>query len=116
MKTVPLWLRAPRSTILILVAVVLLVAIGIASPVQLPVVLYKATLICLAAAVGYWLDRFFFPYARPDGYLKRDWRIGRSCEGVDYPVAEGYEQTFNQSMNRRALVVAATIIGFCLAL
>lgn len=71
---IPLWLRAPRSSLFLVLAVVLLACIAVVSPVQLPVALYKLTLIALAAVIGYWLDRALFPYARPDSYLERDWR------------------------------------------
>ena len=73
---IPLWLRAPRSSLFLVIAVLLLAVIAVVSPAQLPVVLYKAALIALAAVIGYWLDRALFPYARPDSYLWRDWRKG----------------------------------------
>lgn len=47
-------------------AVLLLVAIALVSPQQLPVVIYKISLITLAAVLGYWLDRSLF--------LKPGWR------------------------------------------
>ena len=50
----------------LLVTLVLLAAIAVLSPQQLPVSLYKLSLITMAAVVGYWIDRSLFPYARPD--------------------------------------------------
>ncbi len=114
----PLWLRAPRNSLWLAAAVVLLTLIALISPVQLPVVLYKAALIALAAVLGYWLDRALFPYARPDGYLHRDWRHGtKAPEGdADFPVVPGYMPAFCQSMLRRAIVVSAVVIGVALGL
>jgi len=109
----PLRFRAPRASLWLLLAVVLLAIIWFVSPVQLPVVLYKTSLIALAAVLAYWLDRALFPYARPDGYLCRDWRYGtEEPEGdVDFPVVPQYMRVFCAAMIRRAIVVAAVVIG-----
>lgn len=116
--TIPLWLRAPRNTLWLLLAVLLLLLIGLISPVQLPVVLYKAALIALAAVLGYWLDRALFPYARPDGYLQRDWRYGsEEPEGdADFPVVAHHMHAFCTAMIRRAIVVGMVVIGVALGL
>ena len=118
--SIPLWLRAPRATLWLLVAAVLLAGLAVLSPIQLPVVLYKATLIALAVVLGYWLDRGLFPYARPDGYLHRDWRVRCGLPtpdgAVDYPVAEGYLQVFMAAMIRRAIVVGAAVLGVAMGL
>ena len=110
---IPAWLRAPRSTTWLVLAAVLVACIAIVAPPQLPVVLYKVSLIALAAVLGYWLDRALFPYARPDGYLMRDWRFGTDePEGdVDYPVVVGYIRVFTAAMLRRAIVVGAVVLG-----
>ncbi len=115
---IPLWLRAPRNSLFLILAAVLLAAIAALSPVQLPVVLYKAALIALAAVLGYWLDRALFPYARPDSYLERDWRLGTDePEGdADYRVASGYERAFTAAMLRRSIVVGCVVIGVALGL
>ena len=49
---IPAWLRVPRATTWLLLAAALLVAITLIAPAQLPVVLYKAALIALAAVLG----------------------------------------------------------------
>ena len=115
---IPLWLRAPRSSLFLLLSVVLLVALAVVSPVQLPVALYKLTLIALAAVVGYWLDRALFPYARPDGYLVRDWRHGTDepVGDVDYPVVQAYIRVFTAAMLRRAIVVGCVVLGIAAGL
>jgi hypothetical protein len=64
--SIPVWLRAPRNSLFLLLAVALLGLLALVSPAQLPVALYKLTLISLAAVAGYWSDRALFPYARPD--------------------------------------------------
>ena len=111
---IPLWLRAPRNSLFLILAMVLLAAIALLSPVQLPVVLYKAALIALAAVIGYWLDRALFPYARPDSFLWRDWRKGtEEPEGdVDYPVAKAeYMAAYCVAQLRRAIVVGCVVLG-----
>ena len=111
---IPIWLRAQRSSLFIVLAVLLLAVIAMVSPVQLPVVLYKAALIALAAVIGYWLDRALFPYARPDSFLWRDWRKGTDePEGdVDYPVASAdYMAAYCVAQLRRAIVVGCVVLG-----
>ena len=111
---IPLWLRAPRNSLFIVLAVLLLAVIAMVSPVQLPVVLYKAALIALAAVIGYWLDRALFPYARPDSFLWRDWRKGTDEpeSDVDYPVASAdYMAAYCAAQLRRAIVVGCVVLG-----
>ena len=115
---IPAWLRAPRTTTWLVLAAVLLVAIAIVAPPQLPVVLYKACLVALAAVLGYWLDRALFPYARPDSYLEQDWRLGtlEPVDDADYPVCERYTREFCVAQLRRAIIVGAVVIGVALGL
>lgn len=113
-SSIPLWLRAPRSSLFLLIAAALLAVIAMVSPAQLPVVLYKAALISLAAVLGYWIDRSLFPYARPDSYLWRDWRKGTDePEGeADFPVADdAYMAAFCAAQLRRAVVVGCVVLG-----
>jgi len=115
---IPLRRRLPRLTTWLIVAALLIVVIGIVSPQQVPVAIYKLSLISLAAVGSYWIDRALFPYARPDGYLVRDWRCG-SCVGthrVDYPIADGYEIPFMVSTIRRTAIAAAVILAVALGL
>lgn len=116
---IPLWLRAPRSSLFLVAAVLLLAVIAVVSPAQLPVVLYKAALITLAAVIGYWLDRVLFPYARPDGFLWRDWRKGTDePEGdVDFPIANTeYMAAYCVAQLRRAVVVGCVVLGIAAGL
>jgi len=68
----PLHKRLPRLSGWFLITVLLLACVWAIAPHQLPVSLYKLSLVSLAAVVGYWLDRSIFPYARPDGFLQED--------------------------------------------
>lgn len=111
---IPLWLRAPRNSLFLLVAVLLLAVIVAVYPDKFAVVVYKAALIALAAVIGYWLDRALFPYARPDSFLWRDWRKGTDePEGdVDYPVAgNNYMAAYCVAQLRRAIVVGCVVLG-----
>ncbi|HJU70365.1 MAG TPA: putative holin [Paucimonas sp.] len=100
----------------LLVSLALTWVIAVTAPAQLPVSLYKLSLISLAAVVGYWFDRSLFPYARPDSYLERDWRHGTAePEGdADYRIADGYILPFAVAMLRRAIIVGAAMIGVAL--
>lgn len=116
---IPLWLRAPRSSVLIVLAVLLLAVIAQVSPAQLPVVLYKVALITLAAVLGYWIDRIVFPYARPDSYLFSDWRKGTSePEGdADFPIAKPeYIAPFCVAQIRRAIVIGGVVLAAAMGL
>lgn len=58
--------QAPRLSGWLMITLVLLACVWAIAPQQLPVSLYKLSLVTLAAVVGYWIDRSLFPYARPD--------------------------------------------------
>ncbi|WP_103035214.1 putative holin [Castellaniella caeni] len=115
---IPVHRRLPRLSTFILLAAALIGLIAAISPVQLPVVVYKLSLISLAAVVAYWLDRALFPYARPDGYLERDWRCGNCADTslVDYPIVSEYRRAFVGACLRRAVIVAGVVIGVALGL
>lgn len=120
---VSLWARLPRLYSLMLITVAALVLLYFIAPQQLPVALYKFTLVTLAALVGYWIDRLIFPYARPDGYLAFDWREVRPTlpkygddYQVDYLVEEEHRLVFAAAMLRRALIMIAIVLGVALGL
>ncbi|WP_240094908.1 putative holin [Escherichia coli] len=94
-------------------AVLLLLIIALVSPQQLPVVVYKLSLISLAAVLGYWLDRSLFPKARPGQYLKHDERL--IAEGR-WPVQTGLHLVFSAALIRRALIVAAVCLAVAMGL
>ncbi|MBU0593372.1 MAG: putative holin [Gammaproteobacteria bacterium] len=68
------------------------------APQQLPVTMYKISLITLAGLVGYWLDRSLFPYARPDAFV----------------ASHVNDTRFSAAMIRRAVIVGSTILGVSL--
>lgn len=47
----------------------LLLGVALFAPQNLPVILYKGSLLTLAGVGGYWLSRGLFPYGRPDQWL-----------------------------------------------
>ena len=94
-------------------AVLLLLIIALVSPQQLPVGVYKLSLISLAAVLGYWLDRSLFPKARPGQYLKHDERL--MAEGR-WPVQTGLHLVFSAALIRRALIVAAVCLAVAMGL
>ena len=82
-----------RMTDWLIVALVLALVVWLMAPQQLPVSIYKLSLISLAAVAGYWIDRSLFPYARPDdlslsdlqtasAYLRRAFIVGACIIGV----------------------------------
>lgn len=94
-------------------AVLLLVLIALVSPQQLTVVIYKISLITLAAVLGYWLDRSLFPKATPGQYLEHSPTLMQS--GL-YPVKPGCEQVFAAALIRRAIIVAAVCLAVAMGL
>ena len=67
------------------------------APHQIPIVLLKLSEVSLGAFAGYWIDRNIFPYARPHACAKNT-------------------ALFSTAMLRRAIIVAATMVAFALAL
>lgn len=84
-----------------ILAILGLVAIAFLAPQQLPLVLYKATLVFLGCYLGYWADRVLFPYARPDVYATGDM---------------SHASRLNAAMIRRAVIVVACVLGLTLGL
>ena len=111
-------MKQPRLFGWLIATVLLLAVIGLLYPHQLPVSLYKLSLVTMAGVAGYWLDRSLFPYARPDGYLYADWRYGtEEPEGAsDFPVLHDYHLVFCAAMLRRAIVVGTVVIGVAMGL
>lgn len=98
--------KMPRMTDWLLITLVLLAIIALLSPQQLPVSLYKLSLITMAAVVGYWIDRSLFPYARPDQL-----EVG-TANGSSSITAEGILIAI--SMLRRAIIVGAAMLAVSL--
>lgn len=91
-------MKAPRLFSFYIATAVLVGIIWALAPQQLPVTIYKLSLITLAGLVGYWLDRSLFPYARPDVFV----------------ASHVNDTRFSAAMIRRALIVGSTILGVSL--
>lgn len=107
-------IKSPRMFVCLLLAICLLAVVYAISPQQGPVITYKLTLITLSAFLGYWLDRWAFPYARPDGYLRRNWRTNRQTgmpDMADYPVVTGHRRVFCAAQVRRAIIMGCTMLA-----
>lgn len=89
--------RLPRMADWIIVTILLTILIYLLAPQQLPVTIYKLSLITTAAVLGYWIDRSLFPYARPDNL---------SMQPYDILIAA--------AMLRRAIIVGCAILGVSL--
>lgn len=106
----------------LLAAVILSALVWLLAPQQLPVSLYKLSLIALAAVAGYWVDRSLFPYARPDSFLAF---VGENdeAEDADDGGPEGDQiavslvsdqpmlRLMGVAMLRRAIIVAAAMVA-----
>lgn len=98
---VPLAQRLPRMAGWVAGAVLLAAVVALLAPQQLPVTVYKLSLVAMAAVAGYWLDRSLFPYARPDRIAD----LGMTQ--LDMP----YWLIFSVAMLRRAGIVAAAMLA-----
>jgi hypothetical protein len=91
-------LRLPRMWLWTIISIGLLLALFLIRPEQLQVVLYKGSLVTLAATLGYWIDRSLFPYKEDRPH---------QCIGGIHIVG---------AWLRRAVIVLACILGMTLGL
>lgn len=101
-------MKTPRLFALILLNVLLLLVLLAIAPQQVPVTLYKLSLVTTAGLVGYWLDCALFPYARPGAFLTKAYLSGKSYNHIVDP-QYGFEFCF--SMIRRAIIVGAAMLA-----
>ncbi len=105
----------------LLAAIALSAAVWWIAPQQLPVSIYKLSLVALAAVAGYWIDRSLFPYARPDMFMALEGggdplpplecdADSDTCLLVTAP-NEGLMRVMGICMLRRAIIVAATMLA-----
>lgn len=92
----------PRMLPWWIIALALAVAVFFLAPRQLPVSLYKLSLVSMAAVAGYWVDRSLFPYARPDALFP-------AAEPTGDALARAV--VLSCAMLRRALIVAAAMLA-----
>ena len=115
-------LKTPRLWVWMLITVVLLAAVFAVAPQQLPVSLYKLSLVTLAAVVGYWIDRSLFPYARPAYLLDlQDALVAGSpplvcddddqCALMDSARDDLLLRLCGTSMLRRAIIVGCAMLA-----
>jgi hypothetical protein len=83
----------------LIAAVLLAILVYLIAPQQLPVSLYKLSLVALAAVAGYWIDRSVFPYARPHSFLASNDSVKTD------PVLAAV------LMLRRAIIMAAAMVA-----
>lgn len=115
--------KCPRLFGWLIVTLLLLVAIAVMAPQQLPVSLYKLSLVSMAGVVGYWLDRSLFPYARPDSLS--DYCAVDDIESLEDLKLDGGEDpepilaefdtraniVFGLAMLRRAIIVGCAMLA-----
>ncbi|EFL53014.1 hypothetical protein DesfrDRAFT_0062 [Solidesulfovibrio fructosivorans JJ]] len=110
---------SPRMLACLVLACLLVAGVAVLSPAQLPVAAYKLSLVAIAGYLGYWIDRWCFPYARPDSFLvAADWRAENkpAAERANNPVVAGCEQIYAAAMLRRALVMLGCMLAMGLGL
>lgn len=88
-----------------LFALLLIVLVAAASPQQLPVILYKVALVMLAPCLLYWVDRWLFPYARPDKFLTADGQV-----------MVNHKRVFAAALIRRAIIIGCGMLALGLGL
>jgi len=109
----------PRMLACLVLACLLVAGVAVLSPAQLPVAAYKLALVAIAGYLGYWIDRWCFPYARPDSFLAAaDWRADNkpAADRANSPVVAGCEQIYAAAMLRRALVMLGCMLAMGLGL
>jgi hypothetical protein len=115
-------LKLPRLAGLLLCSLILfgacLVMQSQAPTSLIAVSLYKLHMASLAGWTGYWLDRLTFPYSRPHELIQaaedaedHGTPAGPDANGL---IVAGFSYGAEQAMFRRAIIIAACVIGICL--
>ena len=112
-------MKQPRLFGWLIATVLLLAVIGLLYPHQLPVSLYKLSLVTMAGVAGYWLDRALFPYARPDSFIVKitpdeeacDIDLDGDCKLIPWEVIDGDGFVFAMAMLRRAIIVGCAMMA-----
>ena len=87
-------------SLFVLATIMLLGMVFMISPAQIPVIIFKASLVSLAAILGYWIDYLLFPHMRPGDIDKTETDpVIRASIAI-----------------RRAIIIFGTILGFSMAL
>lgn len=93
---------APRMFGWLVLAVLLTALTYTLAPQQLPLSVYKLSLVAIAAVAGYWIDRALFPYARPDVLWDTEFFASHAQQML---------MLGTLLMLRRALIVSATMLA-----
>jgi len=106
-------MKLPRLFGLVVLNVILIGILIAIAPQQVPLTLYKLSLVTLAGLVGYWLDRALFPYARPDSFLERIAFKNTRNDQVFYSdvFKKGQELAFSCSLVRRAIIIGCAMLA-----
>ena len=119
-KLLAAWLRrrSPRMSLPNILSLLLVSAVAAIAPQQAPVLVYKLGAVAAGGCLGYLLDVAAFPYAKPSGYLRVDWRDVDNFEDdkPDYGFALGCELPFLIACARRAAIICACMLAVALAL
>lgn len=105
-------MKLPRLFGLVVLNVILIGILIAIAPQQVPLTLYKLSLVTLAGLVGYWLDRALFPYARPDSFLE----LKKNKFTPEFPFAQTIINNdltivFSACLIRRALIVGCAMLA-----
>ncbi len=113
--------KLPRLWKTTLVAIALLVAMYFMAPLLMGVIQHKVTLQVIAFVLGYFADRAIFHYARPHAvlqiYKENVERFLASNENLNVDALAhlaSLRRSFDIACIRRAIIVAASIIGIAL--
>lgn len=109
-------IKAPRMSDWLVYTVILLVIIWHVAPQQLPVTLYKLSLITMAAVVGYWIDRSAFPYARPDAFMQQPFSVGAPYLPEESVSRAARLFVFACAMLRRAIIMGCAMFAASLGI
>lgn len=123
-----------------LITVAALIGALCISPQQAPVVLFKLSLVTLAAVAAYWIDKILNPHvdngilsqiiARPMPEVRVEKREAtETCSAYNYPNEQDMEKLvraekersiavdlYKAAMIRRAIITFAIVVGVCLGL
>lgn len=111
-------MKFPRLFGWLIATILLLAIISLLAPQQLPVSLYKLSLVTMAGVAGYWLDRSLFPYARPDSFIvaddapECDIDTGADCKILPWDSGDSaLALLFALTMLRRAVIVGSAMLA-----
>lgn len=114
-------MQLPRLFWWVVATILLLAVIGLMYPQQLPVSLYKLSLLTMAGVIGYWFDRSLFPYARPDSFIVKiepedeccdiDLCEKGDCKLIPFEMVDGDGFVFAMAMLRRAIIVGCAMLA-----